>query len=247
MTRATKATEQAAYAACVATQISRETLIQGQREESISHAATVATIEQAAAGIEAERAIVVLTFRFPHLEELFNNQLNIPFSVKNVGKSEGRDVHSRAKAILLDEKQILRMNDKHLEKLEMIFIGAGEEFPDKPIDRMPVTVTIPVRDDKSGKIISASSQEAKEFLGGNKTVVVYGHMQYSDFSGIHKVRFCQRVFIVNAGTTREPVKNDEVCAKYNQQDDQYNGIPKINSFAPIDNQIKAIDCVKPQE
>jgi len=246
----TKAAQNAAYAACLNAQVAQATFLQVKSSASDSHAATIATVEQAAVGIETERAIVSFSPRFPIPENLINNQLVIPFSLKNDGKSAALSVTVEFKAILLGEKDTLQITEKNFEGWKGKYFAAGDEFPGKASisEHKPMTAAVLVRDTK-GAVVAVSSQGAKDFLsGGQEIVAVYGHLEYPDFSGIHKVRFCYPIFIVLAGTGHKISANEITCAKYNHQNDQYTAMPKINTPTPMSlDQIPPINCEKPRE
>lgn len=248
----TKAAQDSAYVSCLNAQAAQATFFQIQRDAADSHTVAVGTVKQTAAGIESERAIMTLQPRFPTAQdESLSEQLRVPFTLRNEGKSEALAVSAWYKATLVSEKDVLQMNDRDHERMEGKFIPAGAELPGKPSDPTfkPIIESMKVRDEKD-QIVPLSSHEAAEFLSGSPDYIamVYGQVKYSDFSGIHKLRFCQPIYLMRFGTTHHLTKNEEICFKYNHEDDRYTGMPKIdtNPAANITD-LPPINCVKPSE
>jgi hypothetical protein len=171
--------------------------------------------------------------------------------MKNDGKSEARDLELRYKATLLTDKDTLRFDDKNLESTESRYFQAGGEVPTKPENpRFQImTTSVKVRD-KSEQIVLASSEEGRSFLAGGspESVAVYGHMTYSDFSGSHKAKFCDFVYLMKFGTHHTVSKNERTCFHYNQQEDQLTSMPKISQDSQTNQiQISPVLCEKPKE
>jgi hypothetical protein len=246
----TRAAKDAAYTTCLNAQTAQATFLLFQKSVSDSHAAAVATVEQTQASIETERAIISVVPRFPTEENLWHGQLAIPFAIRNDGKSKALSAILMYKAVLLAENDSFEISDKNLEGMEGKYIPGGSEFPEKPNNptQKPITLEAQVRDIK-GQIILVSDQEAKDFLtGGPEIVVFYGHIKYSDFSGVHRVRFCQPLYIMQPNSFHRVTQSELVCQKYDREDDQYNSTPKIAAFPPIDlSKIKPISCVEPEQ
>ena len=248
--RQTKAAQNAAYATCLNAQAVQETFIQMQSSASDSHAAAMATITQAASGIEAERALISMIPRFPKTEDFFKQQLVIPYSMRNDGKSAAIGFHIKVKAVIVNAKDAFPSSDKNFEKLDGSYIPAGGEYPDKPTDPQYKALTkLAIVRDVKGRVVAASSQEARDFLeGGPEVVIFYGIMEYSDFSGVHKVRFCNGMFTTKPGDSHAPGKAEIGCVNYNHQDDKYAKMPNVSnlpSIVPL--QVIPINCTKPSE
>lgn len=236
------------YDACLNAQAAQETLLQVQRSASDSRAVTVATIKQTTAGLEAERAFISVKPRFPTKDELFNQQLVIPFSLSNSGKSAALNADLKSNAVLFGEGDDFKVNGYKLDHLSSRISPPNSEFPGKPEspEHKAFTLSEIVRDTK-GNVVSVSSKEAQDFLGGVAGIVVFfGRITYSDFTGNHKVRFCDPVYIGNPGTSHKMGKIEAGCAKYNHQDDQYTAMPDVNSLPPMGTaKINPINCTKP--
>lgn len=248
--RQTKAAQNAAYATCLNAQAAQETFIQIQRNTGDSHAAAMATITQAASGIEAERALISVIPRFPKTEELYNQQLVIPYSIRNDGKSAATDSHIKITAVMVSAKDAFPSGNKDFVKLDGSYIPAGAEIPDKPTDaeHRALTVFKTVHDTK-GQTIAASSQQTRDFLeGGPGVVLFYGSMEYSDFSGVHNDKFCNAMFMTKPGGFHVPGKAEIRCAKDNRRDDKYSKLPKAVTLPPMDaTQHRPINCTEPRD
>jgi hypothetical protein len=227
----TKSAELSAYTACVNAQIAQATFLQVERSAIDSHAVAAATIEQAAAGIEAERAVVSFIPGTPTPEQVHDERLAVPYVIKNEGRSAALNLTVAFKSVLLHEKDALLINNKNLLPLHDNYFPAGAEIPSRPEDPKYKAMTrfVEVRDTKE-QIVPFSSQETRDFFNGRLEVAVYGHMEYSDFSGVHRMRFCFPKYITKAGITRSDTKNEKICAQYNHQEDQYTACQRLLPF-----------------
>jgi hypothetical protein len=248
--RQTKASEWSEYMACLNAQAAQSTFIQGQNSAIDSHTAAIATVEQATAGIEAQRAIIDFLPMTPLREEQIGDPLTLPFSIRNEGKSIAVDVSLHFKALLLSTEDTLHIDDKNFSGMHAHYVPAGSDWPGKSNNPnyQSIVPRMTVRDSE-GKPVSTSSKEVQNFWdGGNKLVVVYGNLRYSDFAGTYKVTFCSPMHIMNPGTVREPTALEQTCANYNRQQNKYRILPTIDSPSPITaSQLKPITCQKPSE
>jgi hypothetical protein len=245
----TKAALWSEYMACLSTRTAQLTFLLIQKSALDSHAATAATIEQAIAGIESERALLSFIPRIPTPNELSNDKFGIPYTIRNDGKSPVTSLDFRAKAVWLSGADSFPLGEKLTPALTAKYIPAGAEIPDKPTDPRfhSMTFTLPVSDVK-GNEIPASSNIVGNFIAGEPGMVaVLAIMKYSDFSGSHEVKFCSSMYVVKSGATHHQDQNEKLCAKYNQRDDRYTGLPSLPSVNSDAEQIKPIPCVKPKD
>jgi hypothetical protein len=247
MKNATTATENSAYAACVGAKIARDTLLDIRNSLIDTHASALATVEQDAANVESEKAIMSINPRFPAPADLVDHQLVIPYSIKNDGRSAILRADYWMKAVLLDNGDSLHFDSRNMIHGRGKYMPAGAEYPGKPDPGFrPLTPSVVVRDNAE-RVVPDTSQGAKDFFSGNREIVfIYGHLAYTDFFGTHRVKFCTPQYAVNPGTTHNLTKSERVCGAYNHQQDQYSQMPTIQPLPPVDtDRIEAIKCVAP--
>jgi hypothetical protein len=213
-----------------------------------------ASITQTRSEIEAQRALLFFTPRVPNSGEIFNQQLGLPFSFGNDGKSPASEVDLHYKAVLLRKTDKLSFDEKNLSGITARYLSAGIEYPIKSPagdQHHPLPPNVIVRDTK-GRIIPIADQAAQDFLSGADNgataVFIFGHMKYSDFAGTHTVRFCSDLWVLNNGATRgASTPNEKACARYSSQKDEYAQYPNVAilpSTPPPPS--KQIDCVAPK-
>ncbi len=246
----TKAARQSTYMACLNAQAAQRTLIEVQRNAKDSHAGTAAVIEQASAGIESDEAFILPRFRMPQQEDEITMQLQIPYSYKNYGKMTAVNFGLWGRAVLLGKGDTIPLSDKILDPLIAVSkIRPGDEFPQKPEEPQykPFTITLLVHD-INGEVVSILSPAAQDFMYLHKfaIVIVFGKMQYTDLSGLHKNRFCVPLFLMNAGTTHQTTEIERSCAKYNRQEDTYSALPTIGKLMSPE-EIKPVVCEVPKD
>jgi hypothetical protein len=246
---AANAASYSAYMGCLSTQASQITFSQLRKGASDSHAATLATIEEANAGVAAQQASIIWQSRFPTAAELYNGRLAIPIIIKNIGKSTATDASIRIKAVLLYENEKLVFDNKNLENFDSRFVPAGSEYPEKSTDPIykAFTPMLNVRD-VTGNLIPAKSQQTTDFLDtGRSIVVMFGHLSFTDFSGKHRSEFCTASFIGIPGTTRKATSNEIVCKKHNHDETEYFALPKIeNALQTEASSPQPVVCEKPR-
>jgi hypothetical protein len=256
MTKATKATQDAAYAACVGAQISQRELLEVQRTNAISQAMAATSTMQVAGEIDAEKSHIIFDPRLPKPEELFPNDPNfyVVFSSKNDGKSAANVLHIRAKAMLVANDEVLKPDEVLKNKdgepvtdlLQAAYVPAGESYPGTPEIGRPITPLLEVVDSK-GNIVTKNSEGVQKVFQDAAVVAVVGNMSYSDFAGTHEAKFCAALWQMQAGTMRKggSSANEKICAKYNQRQDHYTFMAKPvlpSSQVPLPN----ITCTAPR-
>jgi hypothetical protein len=241
------------YYSCLNAQAAQEAFSQLQISAADTHTATAATIQQAAAGVESQRAYVSFEFRFPAENEVFNNQLDIPFALKNEGKSATRDLNPWFTTVLLRDDEPLTFTQKLYRVTTPKFhLLAGEEVPSPPDPKYPhfspPTPYILVYDAK-GETIAGTSQTAINFLhaASSDMVFVYGRFEYSDFAGVHKVRFCHAVYATQPRASHHATTKEETCESHNGQEDSYSGMPRMSKPVTTTQGENLPVCKKPGE
>jgi hypothetical protein len=256
MTKATKATQDAAYAACVGAQISQRELLEVQRTNAISEAMAGTSTMQVAGEIDAEKSYINFNARLPQPGELMNGDSNfyVVYSSKNDGKSAANVLHITAKAILVANDEVLKPDEVLKNKdgkpvadlLQAAYVPAGDSYPGTPEIGRPITPLLQVSDSK-GSIVTKNSEGVQKVFNDSAIIAVIGHMSYSDFAGTHEVRFCTGLAQMQAGTMRKggSSANEKICAKYNQRRDHYTFMAKpamASSQVPLPN----ITCTAPR-
>jgi hypothetical protein len=240
-----------AYVACLSARATQATFLQVQRSAGDSHAATAATIEQAKASIESERALLSFIPRIPTPNDFFNNTFRIPYIIKNDGKSPATSLDFRAQAVWLSGTDSLPASGKLRLVLTSKYIASGDEIPDRNTTDPrfhSMTSSLPVKDIK-GTEIPASSEIASNFIAGEPGMVaILGSMKYTDFSGLHIVKFCNAMYVVKYGTAHAQDRNEKLCFKYNEPNDRYTRMPALLPLNATDvGQMSPITCVKPKD
>jgi hypothetical protein len=100
-----------------------------QKSTILSLAATQASIAQTRGEIEAQRSLISFSARTPNSNEMFYQKLGLPISFKNEGKSMATDLSLRYKAVLLQNTETLRINDKGFHTMRVQNFPAGAEYP----------------------------------------------------------------------------------------------------------------------
>lgn len=227
----TKAAKRSAYMACLSAQAAQITLFQVQESAADSRAATIAAIQQAEVGIEAERANITAQPRMPNISEI-PDKLEVPISLKNDGKSAAVNFELRLRAVLLKPDDLLRIDHPKIA-LHIPHIGAGKGYPapNEPENSqyLPTALKLIVYD-RNGQIIPTSSQGAADLFDGRQAVFIFGDFQYSDRFGLHKVKFCRPMYLAKSGIRNAAShENEKSCGTYNYQEDSYSGMPKFGS------------------
>lgn len=205
MKRATKATQDAAYAACVNAQIARQTLREIQSGGIDTHNLANSSLAQAAAVTIAEAALMKID-RDDSLSANIGTEIVAPFIVQNIGKTAA----IRPKIISVTE-----MYDTGQEpvfsypKNPENHAETGFMFPgDKPIVYRSFAW-------RSGKKMTWDQSSADRFLKKEIYLITWGKTTYQDIFGqSHWVNFCS--WLVPRGDTS--IQNHPKCAAYNQTD-----------------------------
>lgn len=240
---------------CLNTQATQQTLLQVVRSAGDAHAAAAATVEQANAEIQSQRAHITFMPRFPTENEvaIMNGKLQIPYAVRNDGKSALLSMKFDLKATFVRGNDVFRIKEDGEYPEFAKYLPAGAEAPDVPphSTSRPLTIFVGVKDIK-GKDVILASPEAQDFLhDGPERVMVFGHVKYIDLFGVQDSRFCYPIFEVRAGTrfefTKNEKENDTYCGNYNE-DAPSAAMVKVDVLLPIDtSKIQPIVCQKPIE
>jgi hypothetical protein len=252
----TDAAKQSAFSACLTARATQQTFLQIQKSAIDSHVATEAMVQQTEAQIQSQRAIIRIVPRSPTPEEFIRqvpglrgsiDQMGIPYTLKNDGKSAGLNNIVSLSAILLEPGDKLVIP----QKLRFTMHGslpAGEQFPSKMEPGSPYSQTtqmIPV-EDVNGSAVLPPSPAYNDFFAGKAEVMVLAKFSYHDDWGQYLTKFCNPQFIMMNNTTRPPSTDAEMkCTDYNHDDSQYPNLPKVGPLSPPE-KIDLVTCTPPK-
>src|ERR1039458_7334883 len=188
----------ATYVSCIDAQAAQQELLQIQRSAGDSHAATLAVVKQTDADIEGAKAILSINPKMPSpQDDLSIGNIAVHYFLRNEGKPSAMTVDFKVKAVLLSDNEPFRISTVKFDSSWGIFFGPGAEYPSKPTSPDEKTAPVfTVVTDSAGKAVDRNSPEAKVFFSGtgNEEVFFYGNINFTDFAGRHKLRFCYPVY-----------------------------------------------------
>jgi hypothetical protein len=203
MTKATVASQQSAYAACVSAQISRYALLELQSGETDSHNLAVGSIAQAAAVTRAEAAQV----NFLRNGILFSpklGEITIPVRIANLGNSQALDVRVQTEIKVIQVNQEPRFTYSHPP---MNHEETGLLFPRDAAEFKFVAKAL-------GREVVIDDTLLKQFESGEVYLAAYGRLTYKDiFNVSHWAQFCVHF----SGPASNPEAHPK-CADYNRSD-----------------------------
>jgi hypothetical protein len=247
--KTTFATQQAAYAACVSTQVSQRELLEAQKTNSFSQAMAASSTMQAASEIDAEKAHITFEPRLPKQEDLLPNEPNfrIVYSYRNDGRSAASAVRIAFKAILVRNDEVFRINDSKIRAvIGDNYIPAGMSYPGTPEIGRPITPLITVVD-TNGNSVKKDSPEVQQVFSDSAIIAVFGYIRYSDFAGSHINRFCDPLLAMQPGTTRKGVHaNENTCARYDKEEDRYTFATNPKFSVPPEAPLPDVICQPPK-
>jgi hypothetical protein len=215
----TAAAQQAAKAACINAQIARNALFVAQAGARDSHNIATASIQQAMASIQAQGAFVVHDIR--ELRAIpGGGPIQVPFGVKNVGKSDAFGVDFRGYAILLPKDKEPDFSYKHASAAHE---GSGILKPEDsttPSSNPNVAGLHSINVYGEDGVIRNADQPTMESLQALRThIVVYGRVTYKDSFGIaHWGTFCVDENLTDTRRTYTDYKGaGPKCAAYNDE------------------------------
>jgi hypothetical protein len=248
MIRAAEASQQSAYAACLAAKIAQGNLQELQKANTFSQSMANSSTMQAAAGIDAEKAYLVFVPRFPKPEELLpdNSNFGVVYSIKNDGKSAALGVKMGYKAVLVRKADKLRIDEKKLFTTTASYMPAGEIYPPpKPEVGNPVTALIPVIDMKGN--LTIASEVIDEITNKDALIAVFGYANYSDYAGTHTSKFCIPLGLMKPGTVKTSNSPNEIkCAAYNHREDNYPFTQPVQLPPITQSPVPDITCAPPK-
>jgi hypothetical protein len=208
MQKATEATRQAAYAACVGAQVSRAALIETQREEVDAHSASKAAVYQALAATASERAS--LQIKTGQANVFVGDGIRVPFRLNNSGTSAAYNFKLAARTVFIprDEiqtftyppKQTAVMNSSKIEVGYQVFSNDGD-----------VSFSVMNAD---GSAFVPTLQDIQDYKSGRKDVLTFATMSYADIFGKHVEHWCLAIQTIPKGILASSGHRD--CVKYNR-------------------------------
>jgi len=223
MRKSTHAAELAAYASCVASQISSEALVQSVQSGRDAHDASVASTYQTIVATKADAAYV-----YPFLDGLDLVPGKTPYlnwGYKNQGKSVAKSIDARARAVFVERRE-----DAPIEypKSLTLFIktprlDAGE-IPSSLKANPKLIVS------KNGQPWIPTGADYDDLSSGRRDVLVFARITYIDSIGVrHWVNFCRTIPPIYTGTEKDP--SHQKCINYNKEDS--NTAISIKRTAPL--------------
>lgn len=236
MKKSTAATRQSAYAACVSAQISRSVLLETQRTEADSHGSTVATVYQAMAATESERAEIEVTMGKP---EINDHEFGLNFGINNAGKTAGIGVRAQFRLIFIGESE---NPDFRYPKKQTATAYSGRVEPG-PVGTSQGQITHLVVIGTDGNAVIPNSADKGEYNSGRKDLIFYGRTTYRDiFGGHHWRNFCQPFHVFPIGLIKK--SEHPKCALYNGSDTG-SGLVKETPAPPKPSPLPEIVCKLP--
>lgn len=242
---ATKATQEAAYDACMSAKIARQTLLDYEAGAADAHTIATGTIAQASAAISSESGILSLgtaqtgtTSGFPQNW----NKFGIAFAYGNAGKSPVKKVRIRFTVQLLPHgiEPDLQNRNIYYDIARATILQPG-----------PQSFTSPNIIDKNNKFVVPDDKQLADFKSGELYIASFGRADYESFGVQHWQTFCG---YFDNSTPERPVSSGETnlrhekCTSYNRADSNLlYPIPQapLAPLAPA-SAVEAITCTPPK-
>jgi hypothetical protein len=240
--KAAKASEDAAYAACIAAQISRNALIASEQGIDDAHRSSLAATSEALAATEGERAEIQLNF--PTIQSLPNPYLRIGypiaviFQISNAGKTAAVNLRLKARLVLTERNR--DPNFSYALGTQM-YNPRAEPGPDS-FNNSGGPESVMVRD-KNGQQSPASNLDLGDYQSGKKDLIFFAEAIYGDiFGGQHWRRFCQFFGSPVAPSSSYVHKK---CTDYNQSDIA-SGLGTEKALPQMPLVVPEVTCQKPE-
>lgn len=248
---ATKATEDAAYDACMSAKIARQTLLDYEAGAADAHSVATGTIAQASAAISAESGSLSLTGArissgspgmLPDFPKNWN-KFGIAFVYGNVGKSVVRNVRIKFTVQLLPQGVDPDPQNKNTYH---DYARATVLQPGPPVSSNPYII------DQNNKFVVPDDAQLADFQAGKTYIATFGRADYEDSFGVkHWQRFC--AFFDNSPaellvSPSIPKMRHTACTDYNRTDSNLlYPIPRTPATSLASNSIvQDIVCVPPK-
>ncbi len=220
---ATKATQNAAYDACMSAKIARQTLLEYEAGEADSHSAASGTVAQASIAIRDESGFLSMGTTRPFvmpplagqdqasLEEAAKTwkSIDVYFSYNDIGKSGLTNVLIKFTVQLLPHGYEPRVTDKNVYH----DTAKGNVNPNQPVLTRPNII------DKDNHFIDRKTVNMDDFNSGQTYIASFGRADYVDVFGVHHWQtFCGTFDNYPFDPTSSTQLRHEACAAYNQQD-----------------------------
>jgi hypothetical protein len=204
MRNSTKASQDAAYAACESARVARSTLVEIRAGGNDSHNLSLGSIAQAMAVTRSEAAHL----RFSVLNQLSidDNRVGKTIQISNIGKTTALNTRGKARVVFLN-----RGEEPDFTYLPKSVWNKGNLEPGEPPEGNVFYIT----NDTTEKYFTWDEiQQALELK--EKRIFAYGRMTYTDIFGVdHWVQYCG--VSVPPKPEPKPVRIPK-CAAYNQAD-----------------------------
>jgi hypothetical protein len=238
-----EATKHSAYAACINSQIARDTLLQMQSAYTDTHNVASSSIIQARAGAEAEIAHVEpIGINGP---QYYQGKIVVPLAVKNTGKTEAKNLVVRVASLLINgnEDPPFIYSFDGVAKIRTTLLRANEDTLPRAESHLPqLSVNTYAKEGSKYSQVTRTSAMEQQFINGTKDVLLYGKITYEDIFGAkHWTTFCN-VFEGNlVGFVTET--RHKACAEYSRADQ--NSILPPDPPRPVAKPLPEINCPPP--
>jgi hypothetical protein len=243
---ATKATQSAAYDACMSAKIARQTLLDYEAGTADSHSVAAGTIAQASVAISNESGILSLgtarisgtTSVLPLEFQKNSNKFGIAVSYSDVGKSAVRKLRIRFTVQLLPHGIEPDPQNKNIyyDSVKTPILQPG-----------PTSLLNPNIVDQDNKFVIPDDKQLGDFTSGKTYISSFGRADYEDtFGVIHWQTFCAVIDNAPFEQTSHPKFRHEKCALYNRQDSNLlYSIPRMSAPIASASIVEEIACKAP--
>ncbi|HEY1214986.1 MAG TPA: hypothetical protein VGE93_15250 [Bryobacteraceae bacterium] len=234
------ASEEAAYAACVGTQISRTTLIEAIEQGRVARAASIASTLQTIVATRAESAHIAPYIKGPNPWLSPGSTFQMPFGLKNDGKTAAKNVVTFARVLLVGEKDAAQFVYRLPASLKIVtpLLAAGEEPSSLRASSIPFA-------EDNGKLHLITQDEYQDLMFNKKRFLILISITYTDTLGIHHwMHFCRTFPIEPSPQDRNVSTGHQDCIEYNREDHN-TAAPTVPDRGTTDGKIPEITCPVP--
>ncbi|HEY1948892.1 MAG TPA: hypothetical protein VGG97_17930 [Bryobacteraceae bacterium] len=243
-----KAAEAATYLSCLSAQTAQATLLEMRNDADYSYAMARVAATQNFAEMDSGRAVVRVVATTPTQENIMSDKFLVNIEVRNDGKGTAVNVTPRYKAVLVRNNDILRFDNKHMSSVTAAALREKESSTPVPTPGFKAAhLSIRVLDGTNAPVIPSPIIQ-DFFAASSATIYFYGNVTYSDIFRKYTVKFCQPLYIMQAGTTRTPMESEKNCGRYNEEKSEYLTKPLPDPLpSTLPKEIQQIVCTPPSK
>jgi hypothetical protein len=239
---AAQASQQAAYAACVSSQIARNGVIEAQRGENDAHQSSVAAAYQAMAATQAESAVVIPVTGKAIITA--NQKIEETFYLENSGSTAAQNVKlkGRLELVPIDSAPDFKYPHMQITFFDLPVMPRGFRYP---ISEEGNFVAASVLDPK-GRPVIADDKTVEEIRASRIRVILLISLTYDDIFGVsHWVHFCDLRIPITRSDEVLRIGNHE-CGRYNKRD-QNQAVQTTKQESSLTQVLPEITCKKPED